>query len=71
MLYLVFDKFWGLAGSIVSFECYNRIFKRKYINGAALTKNFDYSDEFFQIVIEGLIVTLCIYVTGCKIIDVF
>lgn len=71
MLSLFFDKFWGMAGSIVGLERFSGILKCKHINQAALTKNFHHLDDFFRTVIEALIVTLCIHVTGCQTIDTF
>lgn len=32
VLFLFFNKFWGLASSIVGFEYYSGVFKRKHIN---------------------------------------
>lgn len=72
MLSLFFDKFWDLAGNFIGFEHYNRLLRHKNINQAALTKNFHYLNNFFQTIIEVLIVNLCMHhITGCKTIDAF
>lgn len=71
MLSLFFDKFWDIADSIINFEYFNEILKRKHINQAALTKNFHHLDNFFQTIIEALIVILYIYIASYQIIDMF
>lgn len=71
MLSLFFDKFWGMAGSTIGLERFSGILKCKYINQAALTKNFHHLDDFFQTVIEALTMTLCMHVAGWQTINTF
>lgn len=71
VLFLLFGKFWGVAGSIVGLDHYNGKLKRKYIAKAAQTKYFHHSDDFFRTVIEALVVSLCMHTAGRQTIHAF
>ena len=70
-LSMLFDRFWSVAGDIVSLNRYAGILKRKYITKAADNNHFHHSDDFLRMVIEALIITLCMHSAGCSIIDSF
>ena len=69
LLSMLFGKFWGVAGNVVSLNRYSGILKRKYICKKRDNKNFHHTDEFFRVVIEAMVITLCMHVVRCSIID--
>ncbi len=68
-LSMLFGKFWGVAGDMVSLNRYHDILKQKYVSKTADNNNFHHFDDFFRTVIEAMVVTLCIHTTGCSTID--
>ncbi len=70
-LSLLFDRFWGIAGDIVSLNDYADIFKRKYITKVADNNHFHHSDDFLQTVMEALVITLFMHSAGCSTIESF
>ncbi len=66
---MLFDKFWGVAGDVVSLNHYSDILKRKRICKKLDNNNFHYTDKFFRIVIEAMVVTLCMHVVRYSTID--
>lgn len=66
---MLFGKFWGIPGNIVSLNRFAGILKRKYISKAAENGNFHHSDNFFRTVIEAMVITLYINAVGCQSID--
>ena len=68
-LSLLFGKFWGIVGDIISLNQYHGILKRKNVTKKANNKNFHHSDEFFRIIIKAMVVTLCIQAVGCSTIN--
>ena len=68
-LSLLFEKFWEIAGDLVSFNWYYGILKRKNLTKKADNKNFHDSDDFFCTIIEAMVLILCIHTAGCLTID--
>ncbi len=69
LLSMLFGKFWGVAGNMVSLNCYSGILKKKYIYKKPDNNNFHHTDEFFRVVIEAMVMMLCIYIARCSTID--
>ena len=70
-LSMLFNRFWGVAGDIVSLNRYAGILKQKYIKKDADNSHFHHSDDFLQTVIEALVIALCIHSAKCSTIDSF
>ena len=70
-LSMLFDRFWGVAGDIVSLNRYAGILKRKYIKKDADNNHFHHSDDFLQMLIEVLVIALCIYLAQYLTIESF
>lgn len=70
-LSMLFDRFWGVAGDIVSLNHYAGILKRKYVTKAADNNHFYHSDDFLRTVMEALVITLCMQAAGCSTIESF
>ncbi len=70
-LSMLFDRFWGVAGDIVSLNCYAGILKRKYIKKDADNNHFHHSDDFLRTLIKALVIALFIYLAQCSTIDSF
>lgn len=68
---VLLDKFWGIAGNIISFNYFSDILKQNYISKVVNNTNFHHSDDFLHIVIEALTIILYMYIEGCQIIDFF
>ncbi len=68
---MLFNRFWAVAGDIVSLNRYTSILKRKYIKKDADNSHFHHSNDFLQTVIEVLVITLCIHLAKCSTIDSF
>ena len=69
LLLMLFGKFWGVAGDVISLNCYSSILKRKHIYKKPDNNNFYHTNKFFYIVIEAMVVTLCMHIARCFIID--
>ncbi len=69
LLSILFGKFWGVASNIGFLNHYSGILKRKHIYKKLDNNNFHYIDEFFHIVIEAMVVTLCMYIARYFTID--
>ncbi len=70
-LSMLFDRFWGVAGDIVSLNRYASILQRKYIKKDADNNHFHHSDDFLRTLIEVLVIALCIHSAQCSSIDSF
>lgn len=68
---MLFDMFWGITGNIVSLSYFTSILKRKYLIKVADNKHFHHFNNFFQIVVEALVIILCMYLAGCLTIELF
>ena len=68
---MLFGKFWGVAGNVVSLNWYNNILKQKYIYKKPDNNSFYYTNKFFHVIIKAMVVTLCIRVAGFSTIDKF
>lgn len=69
LISMLFSKFWGVAANMVSLNGYNNILKRKHIYKKPDNNNFHHTDEFFHILIEAIVVTLCMHIAGYSTID--
>lgn len=69
LIYMLFGKYWGVAGDVVFLNCYSGILKRKHIFKKPDNNNFHHIDKFFYIVIEAMVVTLYMDIAGCFTID--
>lgn len=56
---MLFNKFWGITSNVASLNHYSGILKRKHINKKLDNNNFCYTDKFFRVMIEAMVVTLC------------
>ncbi len=68
---MLFDRFWGIARDIVSLNYYIGILKQKYVTKAVDNNHFYHSNDFLQMVIKAIVITLCIYLAKCSTIESF
>ncbi len=66
---MLFGKFWGVAGDVVSLNRYSGILKKKHIYKKPDNNNFYHTDEFFCVIFEAMVVTLYMHIAKCSIID--
>lgn len=69
LLSMLFGKFWGVAGDIVSLNRYSGILKRKHISKKPDNNDFQQTDDFFRVVINAMVIALYMHVAGCSTIS--
>lgn len=66
---MLFKKFWGVAGDLVSLNRYSGILKQKHISKKSDNNNFQQTDDFFRVIIEAMVIALYMYIAGCSTIS--
>ena len=66
---MLFGKFWRVAGNVISLNHYSGILKKKHICKMLDNNNFHYTDKFFYIMIDAMVVTLYMYIARYSTIN--